>query len=233
MYDVIETLRSTNINLDFLPNGLGILAYILQALALYTIAKRRGIRKPWLAWIPFGNSWILGSLSDQYQYVTKRAVKNKRKSLLGLEIASGALAVAMVVAVVFVIVQFLFISGGMMAGWMDLGNTADFEVVLDNLQNVTLTENTLGAALVVIVLCVPLIGVSITYQVLFWKAMYDLFRSCEPEKSTIYLVIGLVGNFMVSGLYSVLLMLCKDKDLGMPPRKQEVEELCASEQPEG
>ena len=87
MYDVIETLRSTYINSDFFANGLSILAYILQALALYTIAKRRGIRKPWLAWIPFGNSWILGSLSDQYHYVTKRTIKNRRKLLLGLEIA--------------------------------------------------------------------------------------------------------------------------------------------------
>ena len=233
MYKLIATLQSTNLNLnfDFLSNGLGILAYILQALALYAIAKRRGIRKPWLAWVPFGNSWILGSLSDQYQYVTKLAVKNKRKTLLGLEIATAALAVAMIVAVVFVIVQFLFVSGGMMAGWMDIGNTADFDVVLDNLQNVTLTENAAGAVLVVIVLCVPLIGVVITYQVLFWMAMYDLFRSCEPEKSTTYLVISLVGDFVVSGLYSVFMMLCKDKDLCMPPRKPEQEVLFAPEQP--
>ena len=232
MYDVIETLRSTYINSDFLSNGLSILAYILQALALYTIAKRRGIRKPWLAWIPFGNSWILGSLSDQYHYVTKRVVKNKRKSLLGLEIASSALVVAVVAALVVIIIQFFVGAGGMMAGWLEAANTGDLDAVLNGMQYASLPRDATIAILVMLAAIVPLIGVVITYQVFFWMAMYDLFRSCEPEKSTMYLVIGLVGNFIVSGLYSVMMMLCKDKDLGMPPRKQEVEVLYAPEQSE-
>ena len=45
--------------------GIGIGAYVLWSLGVYTIAKRRGIRKPWLSWIPVGNLWILGSISDQ------------------------------------------------------------------------------------------------------------------------------------------------------------------------
>ncbi len=53
--------------------------YVLQALSLYSIAKRRGIGKPWLSWIPVANTWILGSISDQYQYVVKGKVRNKRK----------------------------------------------------------------------------------------------------------------------------------------------------------
>lgn len=36
--------------------------YILQSLGLYTVAKRRGINNPWLAWLPIGNVWILGSI---------------------------------------------------------------------------------------------------------------------------------------------------------------------------
>lgn len=232
MYDVIETLQSTNLNLNFLTNGLSLLVYILQALALYTVAKRRGINKPWLAWIPFGNSWILGSLSDQYQYVTKRAVKNKRKALLGLEIALSALVAVIVFAAVFIIVQFLFAATGMMmAGWMDAVNSGEFEVILDGLQNVELSEDSAGAVLLMLAVSLPLTGVAIAYEILFWMAMYDLFRSSDPANSTMYLVISLVGNFVVTGLYSVFMMLCKDKDLGMPPRRQEPEVLFVSEQP--
>lgn len=38
--------------------------FVFTAVALYTLAKNRGIRHPWLAWIPVANVWILGSLSD-------------------------------------------------------------------------------------------------------------------------------------------------------------------------
>ena len=60
--------------------------YVLHALSLYSIANRRGIRRPWLSWIPVGSTWILGCISDQYQYVVKGKVRNKRKALLVLEI---------------------------------------------------------------------------------------------------------------------------------------------------
>lgn len=68
-----------------------VVAYVLQSLSFYTVAKRRGINNPWLAWIPFGVVWILGSISDQYQYLVKGKVKNRRKILLGIAIAYAAL----------------------------------------------------------------------------------------------------------------------------------------------
>ena len=67
---------------------LAIVFYVFQSVGLYTIAKRRGIANPWLAWLPVGNYWIAGSIADQYQYVVNGAVKNKRKILLALNIAS-------------------------------------------------------------------------------------------------------------------------------------------------
>ena len=66
--------------------------YIFQSLGLYTIAKRRGIENPWLAWIPVANYWILGCISDQYRYVVKGQVKNKRMIMLGLSIATFAVS---------------------------------------------------------------------------------------------------------------------------------------------
>ena len=82
--------------------------YVLQALSLYSIANRRGIRRPWLSWIPVGSTWILGCISDQYQYVVKGKVRNKRKALLVLEIIQyilasvlSAVGLAMLFTVVF------------------------------------------------------------------------------------------------------------------------------------
>lgn len=78
----------------------GILSYVLQSVGFYTIAKRRGIHNPWLAWLPFGNVWILGSISDQYQYVAKGRARSRRKLLLGLMIGTEVLVIPYVICVV-------------------------------------------------------------------------------------------------------------------------------------
>ena len=68
-------------------------AYVLASLGLSKVADRRGIRNGWLAWIPVGNLWILGSISDQYQYVTRGKVRSRRKALVALCVVFVALYV--------------------------------------------------------------------------------------------------------------------------------------------
>ena len=42
-----------------IPTGLfSIAAYILTAMALYTVSRRRGLTHAWLAWIPVANMCI-------------------------------------------------------------------------------------------------------------------------------------------------------------------------------
>ena len=48
--------------------GVSVGTYVFQSLGAYTIAKRRGIRKPWLAWVPVGNLWIFGYVVARYFY---------------------------------------------------------------------------------------------------------------------------------------------------------------------
>lgn len=71
----------------YISFALSVIKYIFRSLGMYTIANRRGIRNSWLAWLPVGDVWMLGNISDQYQYVVKGKIKNRRKTLLGLEIA--------------------------------------------------------------------------------------------------------------------------------------------------
>ena len=69
--------------LSGVPTGIfGIASYILTSLAIYTISRRRVLRKAWLAWVPVVNCWLLGSISDHYQYVAKQKVTRRRKVLL-------------------------------------------------------------------------------------------------------------------------------------------------------
>ena len=80
--------------------ALGITCYVLQSFGMYTIAERRGIRNAWLAWVPGVNMWVLGSISDQYQYLTKGKIKNRRKTLVALMILEVVTYFAMIIGIV-------------------------------------------------------------------------------------------------------------------------------------
>lgn len=74
--------------------------YVFTALSLYTVAKRRGIAAPWLAWVPVAGLWVLGSLSDQYRYLTQGQIRHKRISLLVWTGASWVLTGGIVVGTI-------------------------------------------------------------------------------------------------------------------------------------
>lgn len=210
--NILEGIQAGSFTVNF-AGGLGVLVFILQALALYTIAQRRGIKKPWLAWIPLVNVWILGSISDQYQYVVKRQVKNKRKVLLGLNIAMAVIGSVVLIAAVWLLAILLLMI-------ISIPTILDPEILLSNLMyyagNNIVLLNLLALAGI---LAIPLAVLSVIQIVYFYMALYDVFRSCQPSNRILYLVLSLVGNVVVDGAYCIFLMLCKDKDLGMPPRK--------------
>ena len=89
---------------------IGIAVYVFTALALYTIAKRRCISKPWLSWVPVVNVWVLGSLSDQYRYVVRGENKSKRKALLVLSIIGNTLALAFLSMVIWLVVRIIMVA---------------------------------------------------------------------------------------------------------------------------
>lgn len=46
--------------------GISVASYVLTSYSLHTLAKRRNIKKPWLAWIPLASCWTLGCLANEY-----------------------------------------------------------------------------------------------------------------------------------------------------------------------
>ena len=145
--------------------GFMILTYILQSLGMYTIAKRRQIRNPWLAWLPVGNMWILGSISDQYQYVAKGRVRNRRKVLLGTMIA--------VFALMFLFYGLYFVT------W--------FSAMMDS-------EAAAVSGLLMIFFAIPMMIVAIVAAVFQYIALHDLFASCEPNNAVVFLVLSILIN---------------------------------------
>lgn len=170
--------------------GFAVLQYILTARGLQVIAKRRGIGHSWLAWIPVGNAWVLGSISDQYQYLVKGRVRNRRKLLLGLSLAAAVLLLLWMIGVAIAALE---MESAMNPSFNQIG----FLVLI-----------CFGGMLLVF-------GIVIVLTIFLYMAYYDLFESCEPKNSLVFLLLGI----FVSVTLPFLTFICRKKDEGMPARK--------------
>ncbi len=150
--------------LSFVVSAVSMASYVLYSLGLYTIADRRGIRHSWLAWIPGGNLWILGSISDQYQYVVKGKIRSRRKLLLGLGVGLVVIYVAWIIA----LISGLIASEGVMTG----GAVASILLAV------------LGALV--------LLGLAITLAVYQYVCLHDLYHSCHPSNGVLFLVLSIL-----------------------------------------
>ena len=151
----------------FLAMAFSVASYVLTAVGMYRIAKRRGIHHAWLAWIPVGSNWLLGSISDHYQYVAKQKNTKRRKVLLtlslilmGATLAFAACTAAMVIAA---------------------GSTTD-----DTGMFVAMT--------LMVVSYLVVMGLSIAVTVVSYIACYDLFRSCKPGNAVLFLILSVIFN---------------------------------------
>lgn len=177
--------------------------YVLHALSLYSIANRRGIRRPWLSWIPVGSTWILGCISDQYQYVVKGKVRNKRKALLVLEIIQYILA--SVLSAVGLAMLFTVVFAAMGPNFEPANEALIEQLVMEKI----------GYFLLLLAAYLVVGALAIAAAVLRYFCLYDLYTSCDPRNSVLYLVLSI---FMSVSL-PILLFINRKRDDGMPPRK--------------
>ena len=201
--------------IDLLQTGfsfiIGLVGYVLLAFGLYTVAKRRGVRNPWLAWLPFGQSWMLGCISDQYQFVAWRRNKNKRKAMLWLDIISAVLCCITLVLLANALVE-LF-------RYVDIKTFAMYgEVYMEEDMFAHVPDEALmeiaSAMMKVLLPAFLLMGTTIALTVLRYLALHDLYRSCDPSSATAYTLLSIfLGNIAMG----VAVLMCRNKDFGMHP----------------
>ena len=175
---------------------LSLIFFVFNALALYTLAERRGIRHSWLAWVPVVNIWVLGSLSDQYRYVTRGEIRSRRKVLLTLRILSSVLSAVLVCIAAVVSVGLI-------------------GVILGELERFHFAEWVMGPSIGMLGLGLPLLGIAIAYAIFHYMALYDLFLSCDPQNAVLFLVLSI----FVGVTRPFFLFACRNKDYGMPARR--------------
>lgn len=181
--------------------------YVLTALGLYTIAQRRGINKPWLAWIPVVNVWTLGCISDQYRYVVKGEKKSKRKVLIGLNIAQLVCVLVFFVLTIVMVVD--------MVG-MATTNPSEQEVI-------TAVLGSMGGMLLMLI---PISAISLTTAIITYMALYDVYTSCDPKNNVTFLVLSIL--FSITQPFFIF--FSRKKDLGMPPRRPDPMQYMPSQQ---
>jgi hypothetical protein len=193
---MMEEMADSMASASSVSSLVSIAAYVFTALAIYTIAQRREIKHAWLSWVPVLNVWILGSISDQYRYVVKGEVCNKRKVLLTVNILNCVLTWAAVISLIVKLVV-IATSGAQMPN--------DMELVRKILSS--------------FVLFIPVSILGIVMLVFRIMALYDLYSSCDPANNVLYLVLSLIPgiNTVTQPLF---LFLCRNQDGGMPPRRE-------------
>ena len=187
------------VDLDFLP-GIGVAAYVLMAWGLFAMARKRGLRTAWMAWVPVLNLWLLGCISDQYRYVTCGQERNRRTLLLVFGIAESVLKVVLFVAML-----------------MGLGNLLQ---EIRSLGDLLLRGSWKLLEYAGWGLLISSFGAVAAMFKCF--ALYDLYSSSLPKRKTLFTVLSVLGFVTGTDLVPALLVfLCRNKEEGMPPRIEE------------
>lgn len=187
----------------FVMMAAGIAMYVLHSLGMYTIAKRRGISNPFLAWIPVAQLWILGSIADQYDEAEKGVKKKSRVLLLVLEIAMYAcLAFFYVIAFIFMII---IIMAGVAEG------TYEYSYGYDNIAALMVV---FGIAFVLFFVVIMVLA--IVLSVFMYIAYYKLFKSCRPDSAVLFLVLSIIIPFCLQ----ICVFICRKDDRGMPVKEE-------------
>ena len=137
--------------------GLCLADYILSALGLMRLARRRGIPNPWLSWIPVANIWLAGSLVDEYDL--------RQGKITRWRTALTALMALTLVLIVLYIVELLKMA-----------------IIADD----TYYAENLGLALRALVIAIAMAGASTATKGCTMVCLYKVYESTVPEKALKY-----------------------------------------------
>ena len=134
---------------------------------MYTIADKRGVKNAWLAWIPVGESWVLGKVADEYDERTNTK-KNWAKTLLTLSLVGGVFFAVTYVAFFVFVFAAAFSSGGDLDTWVIAPLVVLYLILL--------------VAALLMCAC----------AVLKMICTYKVYESIVPEKAIKYMIVSAV-----------------------------------------
>lgn len=79
--------------------------FVLQGVGIFKMAKKRGMEKRWLAFVPFANIWYLGKLSGDGQFFGQRMKNTGLYAMIG-QIVATIITWAMIISEAYLFYEF-------------------------------------------------------------------------------------------------------------------------------
>lgn len=157
----------------FLGPWVMIPSWIVTHSQLGSLAKEYGIRRNWLTWIPLVNAWVPGSISDTYRQAVKDRKSSRRKTLVILRILR---------LVLWGLFCFCVANG-----YADAAAVKD-KGATDSIAKLMVAYAILdGLWFMLPVMILDMVG-----KVLWYGALYDIYRVFVPQRSIWYLLLCLI-----------------------------------------
>ena len=205
----------------------GAVCFILLSIGLYTLAKHRVIDRPWLAWLPIGNLWILGCLADQYcKVVQGREKVNSKERQVWLGVISVVLLIAIIVLMVSGLsymveeIPIMSMSKEMLEQLESLTGDQLLEGYLKLMTEMIeadaeVARNVNTGLIGLCVLLVVSLAAVVWLVVEKYRALYFLYLSCLPKHAVWLLVVSILP-----GAEALIVFICRKQNQGMPHDKK-------------
>lgn len=173
---------------------IGIAQYVMQAIALNDLGKRRNVKSSWLAWIPVTgfSTWVTGCIADEYD--ARNGMKRKWRVVL-LSFLLSVVVLSMVGRSVIVIGEILAEVQGETHG--------DAAIIVLLIIGYILFAASLAAA--------------VAYIICQYICLFKIFESTVPEKALKYFLLSI----LVPLAYPICLLKCRNKGYSVPEQVQQ------------
>lgn len=183
--------------------AVGLAVFILKAFGLYSLSKNAGHDKPWLAFIPVANNYVLGRISDDANLRIKGKRTNNRKLLLGLQIGLAALVLLAVVILIALLVS----SNANMYAYHYDGSYSYYDGYDYRADNPAMVPLMFLPILLFLIVALGIVTAVFTYI-----AIYAIYKAYSPENAEMYLVLSI----LISLAQPIILFCLRNKTMKNP-----------------
>ena len=161
--------------------------YIMQSIAITHIGRRRGIKQPWLIWIPIARNWAIGALADDHD--ARNGLTRRFRVLL----------------LVFVLVfygAYIILYGSLFA-YIPTLETMNYE-------SPEIVSTVIGLFVGMYAGLLIIVMLSLAVTALNYVCLYKIYESLSPRRCVLHFILGLLIP-----LYMPISLLCL-KNSGYP-----------------
>lgn len=98
LLESLELILAVYAAVSVLAVAYALFNYVATGVSLFRMMDKAGVPNPWMAWVPFCNSYALGALADNYNLLWEAKPTSYAKKVLAWHIVVTALAQPLILA---------------------------------------------------------------------------------------------------------------------------------------